>query len=303
MRILAPCVVALALLAPAPASAQWGDILQLAPGDSLRLRVRGALRLDARWRACAATPCCCTSKGWRRIGRCRATTWSASSASETGPRARASATARCSGPSPASSRAPPRGSCWTSRAPSARVTPRTGSSRSPCAGQAWARSPGGSRAACWEAGDPVAGGSRWRSPRPLTVRPPAARPGRSMDLGAYLDRIGFTGEPAVDAETLRRVHHLHLLAIPYENLSVQLGTPVSLDVRETFDKIVRRGRGGWCYEMNGLPRLGPGRDRLRRDAHGGGRASLRAGGRRARQPPRPGCHPGRRSLARGRRLR
>lgn len=73
-----------------------------------------------------------------------------------------------------------------------------------------------------------------------------------MELAAYLDRIGFAGRARPDLATLKAVHRAHLLAIPYENLDVQLGRPVTTDPAAAFDKIVRRGRGGWCYEMNGL---------------------------------------------------
>ena len=73
-----------------------------------------------------------------------------------------------------------------------------------------------------------------------------------MDLAAYLDRIGFQGEARPDLATLRAVHRAHLLAIPYENLDVQLGRPLTTDPAAAFDKIVTRRRGGWCYEMNGL---------------------------------------------------
>lgn len=73
-----------------------------------------------------------------------------------------------------------------------------------------------------------------------------------MDLAAYLNRIGFAGQARPDLPTLQAVHRAHLLAIPYENLDVQLGRPVTTDPAAAFDKIVGRGRGGWCYEMNGL---------------------------------------------------
>lgn len=73
-----------------------------------------------------------------------------------------------------------------------------------------------------------------------------------MDLKAYFGRIGYVGEPRADLATLRALHRAHLLAIPYENLDVQLGRPVVLDEDAAFEKIVGRGRGGWCYEMNGL---------------------------------------------------
>lgn len=73
-----------------------------------------------------------------------------------------------------------------------------------------------------------------------------------MDLQAYFDRIGFAGEARPDLATLRALHRAHLLAIPYENLDVQLGRPVTPDPAAAFDKLVTRRRGGWCYEMNGV---------------------------------------------------
>lgn len=73
-----------------------------------------------------------------------------------------------------------------------------------------------------------------------------------MDLAAYFERIGFEGEARVDAQTLAALHRAHLLAIPYENLDVQLRRPVTIEPEAAFEKIVRRRRGGWCYEMNGL---------------------------------------------------
>jgi N-hydroxyarylamine O-acetyltransferase len=71
-------------------------------------------------------------------------------------------------------------------------------------------------------------------------------------LEAYLDRIGVSGPLGTDLETLRRIHRGHVLSIPYENLDVQLGRKVSRHPAAAYDKIVRRRRGGWCYEMNGL---------------------------------------------------
>ncbi len=72
-----------------------------------------------------------------------------------------------------------------------------------------------------------------------------------MDLAAYLDRIGFTGQVTPDRTTLAAVQRGHLLSIPYENLDVQLGRPSTTDPAAAFDKLVTRRRGGWCYEMNG----------------------------------------------------
>jgi N-hydroxyarylamine O-acetyltransferase len=72
-----------------------------------------------------------------------------------------------------------------------------------------------------------------------------------MDLTAYLDRIGFVGTPRADRATLDALQRLHMLAIPYENLDVQLGRPRTTDPEAAFDKLVGQRRGGWCYEMNG----------------------------------------------------
>jgi N-hydroxyarylamine O-acetyltransferase len=72
------------------------------------------------------------------------------------------------------------------------------------------------------------------------------------ELAAYLERIGHTGPLNADLATLTALHRAHVLAIPFENLDVQLGRPPGLDPQAAFDKLVTRRRGGWCYEQNGL---------------------------------------------------
>lgn len=71
-------------------------------------------------------------------------------------------------------------------------------------------------------------------------------------LSRYLARIGHTHPVAADLDTLRALHRAHLTAIPYESLDIHLGRPLILNLDHVHDKIVERGRGGWCYEMNGL---------------------------------------------------
>lgn len=73
-----------------------------------------------------------------------------------------------------------------------------------------------------------------------------------MDVKAYLKRIGYDGPLAPTAETLRGLHVAHLLSVPFENLSIHAGEPVVLDDAALFEKVVGRGRGGFCYEANGL---------------------------------------------------
>jgi N-hydroxyarylamine O-acetyltransferase len=73
-----------------------------------------------------------------------------------------------------------------------------------------------------------------------------------VHLDAYLENIGFVGEPGPDLETLRQIHRQHLLTVPFENIDVQLGRTMDLDIHRIYSKIVEGGRGGWCFEMNGL---------------------------------------------------
>src|SRR6267142_3850477 len=73
-----------------------------------------------------------------------------------------------------------------------------------------------------------------------------------MDTQAYLKRINYTGPLAVSAETLRLLQVAHLRTVPFENLSIHSGEPILLNDEALFEKIVRRRRGGFCYELNGL---------------------------------------------------
>jgi len=69
-------------------------------------------------------------------------------------------------------------------------------------------------------------------------------------LAAYLARIGAAPHRA-DPATLRELQLRHLLTVPFENLSIHLGEPILLDPQALIDKVVRRRRGGFCYELNG----------------------------------------------------
>lgn len=73
-----------------------------------------------------------------------------------------------------------------------------------------------------------------------------------MDVDAYLARIGATRPVAPTADALAVLHRAHVLSVPFEDLDIHLGVPISLNLADLHDKIVRRGRGGFCYELNGL---------------------------------------------------
>ncbi len=73
-----------------------------------------------------------------------------------------------------------------------------------------------------------------------------------MNLSRYLHRISAPepGRPTI--ALLRDLLRAHVMSVPFENVDVQLGRRLSMDVESAYDKIVERGRGGWCYEQNGL---------------------------------------------------
>lgn len=73
-----------------------------------------------------------------------------------------------------------------------------------------------------------------------------------LNLEAYLQRIGFLGEPRVDVATLRALATAHIAAIAFENIDPLTGVPVSLDLADIEAKLVKNGRGGYCFEQNSL---------------------------------------------------
>lgn len=73
----------------------------------------------------------------------------------------------------------------------------------------------------------------------------------AMDVDEYLEWIGFGGTPTIDVTTLTQLQQLHMTAVPFENLFITQGIRVTTDAEAAVDKIVRQGRGGWCFELNG----------------------------------------------------
>jgi N-hydroxyarylamine O-acetyltransferase len=75
-----------------------------------------------------------------------------------------------------------------------------------------------------------------------------------MDDGTaavYLRRVGVPPPVPADAAALRMLHRAHQISVPFENLSIHLGQPISLDEGDLVSKIVHGRRGGFCYELNG----------------------------------------------------
>ncbi|KFZ46869.1 Arylamine N-acetyltransferase, pineal gland isozyme NAT-3 [Antrostomus carolinensis] len=74
-----------------------------------------------------------------------------------------------------------------------------------------------------------------------------------MDIKEYFARISYGGSyNKPDLATLTDIFQHHIRAVPFENLSMHCGESIELDLEATYNKIVRKKRGGWCMENNHL---------------------------------------------------
>ncbi len=72
-----------------------------------------------------------------------------------------------------------------------------------------------------------------------------------MNVGAYLERIGYDGPVRATADTLRELHRAHMFSVPFENLDIHCGRRIVVDADAFVRKVVEQRRGGFCYELNG----------------------------------------------------
>ena len=72
------------------------------------------------------------------------------------------------------------------------------------------------------------------------------------EVEGYLARIQYTGPIEPTSDVLFNLHRCHIQTVPFENLSVYGKEKITLSKVWLFDKIVRRHRGGFCYELNTL---------------------------------------------------
>ena len=72
------------------------------------------------------------------------------------------------------------------------------------------------------------------------------------DVDKYLKRIGYSGAISLTGETLSGLQKAHLAAIPYENLDILKGIPLSVDPHIVYKKVIENHRGGFCFELNGI---------------------------------------------------
>jgi N-hydroxyarylamine O-acetyltransferase len=73
-----------------------------------------------------------------------------------------------------------------------------------------------------------------------------------MRLADYLARIRQPPPSDRGIDAIRRLHHAHREAFLFENLSIQTGGGVALDIDDLERKFLDEGRGGYCFEHNTL---------------------------------------------------
>lgn len=76
----------------------------------------------------------------------------------------------------------------------------------------------------------------------------------TVKVSQYFKRIGLEMPENIvpDSDLLFKIHYAHCVTVPYENLDILRGIPLSLDPMDLFDKVVTQGKGGFCFELNGL---------------------------------------------------
>ncbi|WP_280570749.1 arylamine N-acetyltransferase [Chromohalobacter sp. 296-RDG] len=72
------------------------------------------------------------------------------------------------------------------------------------------------------------------------------------NLVSYSARIGYEGILAPSLPVLKALHERHPDAIPFEAIDALLNQGVDLSPEAVEHKLVHAGRGGYCFEHNGL---------------------------------------------------
>ena len=73
-----------------------------------------------------------------------------------------------------------------------------------------------------------------------------------MNIEQYLRRIEGEHLKQVSLENLKQLQANHLRLIAFENLDMMANRNVVMDLESTFEKVVVKQRGGFCFELNQL---------------------------------------------------
>jgi N-hydroxyarylamine O-acetyltransferase len=82
-------------------------------------------------------------------------------------------------------------------------------------------------------------------------RAEAALGARGVGVEDYLAHIGVDHAAPPSVVALAELQARHLERVVFENLEIQRGRPTTVDYRESAERIVKRGRGGYCFHLNG----------------------------------------------------
>ncbi len=74
---------------------------------------------------------------------------------------------------------------------------------------------------------------------------------RGVAIEDYLAHIGASEAAPPSLEALADLQARHLERVVFENLEIQRGRPTTVDYGESAERIVKRGRGGYCFHLNG----------------------------------------------------
>jgi N-hydroxyarylamine O-acetyltransferase len=72
------------------------------------------------------------------------------------------------------------------------------------------------------------------------------------NLDALLRRVGLDAPPPPTLDGLNAVHRAFASHVPWEVLAIQLDEMGPLDVEAIAERVLHGGRGGYCFELNGL---------------------------------------------------
>lgn len=71
-------------------------------------------------------------------------------------------------------------------------------------------------------------------------------------INKYLERIGLEKLPAPTCQGLEILTRSHSFNVAFENLDALARNPIRIDLESITNKILNQGRGGYCYEVNGI---------------------------------------------------
>ncbi len=82
-------------------------------------------------------------------------------------------------------------------------------------------------------------------------RAEAALGARGVRVEDYLAHLGLARAAPPSADALADLQARHLERVVFENLEIQRGRATTVDYGESAERIVKRGRGGYCFHLNG----------------------------------------------------